>query len=921
MNVRRLIAVVILAAGFGLLAFAVWRFVGTEKGGGVRIGAPRSGLNVLLITVDTTRADHIGCLGGDESVTPNIDRLAEQGVVFTQAMAVAPLTLPSHTSMLTGLYPPHHGIRNNGMFSLPGDVETLATEFRKKGYRTGAFVSASILAKKYGLDRDFEVYDDDLSRGRWAGGSMVPTRTGDVTVEAANEWLGKLGGDDRFFCWVHLYDPHQPYTPPPEFARRFPSDPYSAEIAFADAMIGRLLGELQKTGRLDRTLIAVVADHGEALGEHREQTHGVLLHQATLHVPFVLAGPNVTPGLRVERPVSGADVAPTLARLAKVAPPNRKRLDGVDLVALLRKPRPEPIRERVLYAETFLPKFQYGWSPLRAVRRGPWELVMGTRPALYDLDRDPRELVDLAKRDEAMTRDLARALAPFEAGGAGEESAAKIALSPSEVEQLRSLGYLGSEVAPRRNPPDPRDLIGAHVHMERGRQLASRGETEGALRELNAMLGEDPDNVSALLLRAQLLTQLERFADARADLERCLAIDPDNASVYAQLAQLELAAHHPEKALELARIGAGKRGAFERLTVLQARALQALHKRDEAVKLLDEHLAAHPDDPDLLTARAGMLAAAGDTEKAEAMLRKAIAVDALHRQARQLLAALLQKEGRTGEAAEVYEALLRIQPDNADALAAVGKFTLDDPERARPYLEEAVRLQPGRWQPMVNLAVCYVRLGQPEKAESYLRRALAIEPKAVSTRTTLAAVLALQNRHAEAQKILRALIADGHDTAEVRNNLALDLARQGRLDEAERQARKSLERDPKLRDARLTLTSILHAKKRYGEEVTLLKRVLADAPDDVDVMARLGVALEAAGKPAKALPYLEKALETYRGDPRLLLAAGRAEERLGRSDAAMRHFEEAARLCPPGPCRDEAQRAIERLALTLHAAG
>lgn len=542
---------------------------------------------------------------------------------------------------------------------------------------------------------------------------------------------------------------------------------------------------------------------------------------------------------------------------------------------------------------------------------------MGTRPSLYDLGRDPRELVDLADREAAVTRDLARELQAFETPGSGTEGAAKIALSPSEIEQLRSLGYLGSEVAPRRNPPDPRDLIGAHVHMERGRQLASRGQNEEALRELNAMIDEDSDNVSARLLRAQVLTILGRYDGARADLEHCLATDPDNASVYAQLAQVELAENHPDKALDLARIGATKRGAFERLTVIQAHALVAQHRRGEAARLLDAHLAEHPEDPDLLTARARLLASDGETERAEAMLRKAVSVDALHRGARQALALLLQQQGRTDEAAEVYEELLRIQPDNADALAAVGRFTLDDPERARPYLEEAVRLHPERWQPMVNLAVCYVRLGQPEKAESYLRRALAIEPKAPSTLTTLAAVLALQNRHAEAQEILRRLIAEGHDSAEVRNNLALDLARQGKLEEAEREARKALELDPKLRDARLTMASILDARGRYDEEVALLRALAADAPGDTETSLRLGVALEAAGHPEEALSYLAPALDDSRANPVILLAAARAEERLGRATAAMRHFEAAARTCPPGPCRNEAQRGIERLALRL----
>jgi arylsulfatase A-like enzyme/Flp pilus assembly protein TadD len=898
--------------GIVLLAWGAATWL-RAPGGGTSVKS-RAGDNLLLITLDTTRADHIGCYGGDERVTPNIDRLAENGVVFEQVTATAPITLPSHTSMLTGLDPIHHGVRNNGMFTLPEDRQTLAHMLRDRGYATAAFVSASVLATRYGLDAGFDTYDDDLSRGRSMGAHAVPERRGDLTVAAALEWLESVPESRPFFCWIHLYDPHAPYDPPVAFRRRFPDDPYTAEIAFADSLVGRVLEALDASGRLSRTVVSLASDHGEGLGEHGENTHAILLHQATLRVPWIISSTRMPHGTRISIPVSGSDVAPTLAGLVGVKAPNRRQSDGVSAIPLIERPSTAPTGRRLL-AETLLPHYQYGWQPLYAVRVDNWQLISGRRQELFDLGRDPRELSDLSSAEPTVLADLTRELEEILEQAPDQDSAnARLSLSRSEIDKLQALGYLGAEAAARPEPPDPRDLIGAHVHMERARNLSSRGNSVEAIAQLDRMLAQDPGNVSGLTMRAQLLVGLERYDEAEQNLAQCIAIDPDNAQAYAIMTRLEMARGRPERALELAEIGAGTRGAFETLYVLQAAALERLGRGDEASRLLDQRLELHPDDADLLTARAEIHLRAGETDSAEELLRRAVDGDALHLGSAVTLANLLESQGRIDEASAVLEGLLRVDPGHPVALAALGRVRLDDPERARPILEEAVRLNPTRFEPLASLGMCYLRLEMPHRAEATLRRALELRPNDLRASNNLAVSLFLQSRPEEAAELLRQLMRRAPEFAEAHNNLALVLHAEGRDVEAEQAAREALRLQPGYRDSTLTLAAILHDSGRHQEAADRLRELVQDNPDDLQAAARCGVALEAAGDCAEAAPLLERGLEVYPNEPELLISAARCADRLGEKSRAVRFYERAAQVSPEGPLREESQAAIERLA-------
>jgi choline-sulfatase len=912
---RRKMAFSLAALGAVVVIFGVVSIVWRSAGYDSSLARAVPDANLVLITLDTTRADHLGAFGGGSDVTPSLDGLAARGVAFVQAQSPAPITLVAHTSILSGLYPFHHGVRNNGTFTLPDSVPTLATLLQAEGYRTGAFVSAYVLARRYGLDRGFDIYDDDLSRGRQQYANVVPARRAEITVDAATSWIESLDRSSPFFCWLHLYDPHAPYDPPGDFRRRFPSDPYTGEIAYMDSEIGRFFDRLDSLELVGNTFIAALGDHGEALGEHGEQTHAILLHQATTRVPWILAGPGLPAGVRIATPVSTVDFLPTLCRLLGVTPPRSTTFDGTSLIDLLRG-QGAALADRWIYFETMLPRFQYGWSVLRGMRRNGWEMISGIHQTLYDLDADPRELVDLFDRERSTADVLERELERIEVlDGDLDNAAAGVHISESEREKLAALGYVGFSEGERTEPPDPRDLIGGHVHMERARAFAGRGMSDEALSEIDAMVAQDPQNVSALTLRAGVLITLGRVDEAAEVYQRVLGLDPEDSQTYRSLAQLELGRGDAEAALELARIGSEKRGAFGTLTATEATALIALGRVEEAVKLLDARLGEHPDDPELLTSRASIYLAVGAFDEGETLLRRAVAADALHHRSRLTLAAVLERNGRTDEAIGLLEDLLKIDPGHAEALARIGVIKLGDPGAARAYLEEAVRLQPRRADYLLQLGVCYLRLGDHRRAEASLRRGLELQPDDPDLLNNLSIVLTLDQRYGEAEPILRDLLNADPAFAEARNNLALCLLYQGRLSEAESEARRVLATGPAFRDARLTLSAVLFESGRFEESAAILESLLAREPHDVELSARLGMAVEAGGDAARALPLLRAAFPSYPQHLELLAALARAEERAGDREEARRLYASLAQASSPGGLRDQATDALERLAL------
>ncbi|MEO1366071.1 MAG: sulfatase-like hydrolase/transferase, partial [Acidobacteriota bacterium] len=495
----------------------------------------------VLVTLDTTRPDRLQPYGARDVATPTLLRLAREGVVFEEAMAVAPITLVAHTSLLTGLYPPRHGVRNNGIHFVDGELETLAETLGGHGYRSAAFVSASVLEARYGLDQGFDAYDDDLSTGTNRQPRVVPDRAAGATVDAATLWLDTVGDGERFFLWVHFYDPHAVYSPPAPYRDRYRDRLYDGEIAYMDAELGRLL----EHPALADAAVAVVGDHGESLGQHGEQTHAILAYQATLHVPFLLRVPGGPAGLRVAEPVSHVDLVPTALDLLGLPAAPDGAVDGRSLVPLLEGTGPPDPEIDLHYAETYLPFYTYGWAKLRVLRRGALKLIDGPDPELYRLDRDAGETRNLAERDPQTLDDLRRQLA--EHMGEDGDREATLELDDEALDRLRSLGYLASGRAPARDGPrpDPKAFIDLHVGLERARHLLRDRRPEDAERQLRRVLDRDGSNLAAL---AELSTARELQGDldgAVEAAERALALDPGDPRMHVVLARLEARRERP----------------------------------------------------------------------------------------------------------------------------------------------------------------------------------------------------------------------------------------------------------------------------------------------------------------------------------------------------------------------------------------
>src|SRR5258706_737942 len=429
--------------------------------------------NVLIITIDTLRADHLGCYGFHLARTPAIDALSREGVRCANAISSAPITMPSHTSIFTGLFPPAHGVRDNGAYALGEDAVTLAERLRDAGYTTHAFVSALVLNRRYNLNQGFETYDDDL----WAEDDpklfMIRERQAPKTADRFLQWFGEWNRSKAkpFFTWIHFFDPHQPYRPNSTDAALSVS-PYDAEIAGVDRQIGRIVETLRANGQLDNTLLVLVADHGESLGEHGEQTHAIFVYDATVRVPLIIRyKPAFQPAVYTN-PVRSVDIVPTVLGILRL--PGGDTTDGHDLGAALRGKEPAP--QLPQYSESLLSEVGFGMAPLFAIRHDGYKYIRAPRPELYDLPNDPHELHNILPEFPRVGAKLDAELTQLTKDSSSH--AVKAAASPmtrETEESLQALGYLAPH-AERSSMQgmDPKDGLPIHNKLEEARHLAQR---------------------------------------------------------------------------------------------------------------------------------------------------------------------------------------------------------------------------------------------------------------------------------------------------------------------------------------------------------------------------------------------------------------------------------------------------------------
>lgn len=739
----------------------------------VAVACSRRQPNVLLITFDTTRADHVGFVTGKKNITPTLDALAASGTGFTTAIASQPLTAPSHATILTGLYPYHHGLRNNGAYTLPDQQVTLAERLRDAGYDTHAIIAAYVLDSRFGFDQGFAGYDDDLSAGSIIGRGEREIGAKQV-ADKALQWLGVRDAKKPFFLWLHFYDPHARYEPPADIAKTLPG--YDGEIHYADRELGRVIAKLREQKQLDDTLVVFTADHGEALGDHGEEGHGYFVYDSTTRVPLFFAGPHVPRGRKLSWIASHVDIVPTILDL--LGKPKPSGVDGASLATLWND---DHAPDRRAYSETFAARMNFGWSELRSMRSGGARVIEAPKREAYDETRDRAEAHNLyGAALPADARPMFAQLAAID--HADDYRATTSAVDDETRKQLAALGYITATPSADQTSVDPKDRLATWIAFNRAQSqlqqrdfrgaatalvalaqsepsseaiqslltmsLAQSGRTAEALAVAKKRVENNPRNASALVAHAGLLRATGKNAEARAVAEAALRIEPDNADAHVALADVAIAEERFADAERVLRDGLRRAPKSSALIAALGDCLNRAGRQDEALAVLQQGRTADPNSH-LLAYNLGVLEErTGHPREAMQTYAAAARLDPTHAMTWNNLGSLLNHAGRHREAVACITRARKLDPANVEAAYNLGAILLQlgRAREAIPHLEAAVALRPTFFIARVRLASAVERAGDATRALAMWSDIAKTQPRAWAK----VASLELQQGHRDA---------------------------------------------------------------------------------------------------------------------------------------------------------------------------
>jgi len=686
--------------------------------------------NVLLISIDTCRADHLSCYGFDQPTTPHIDAIAGEGAVFENVVAPVPLTLPAHSSMLTGLTPLRHGVHDNFEYRLGQSQVTLAEILKDHGFSTGAFVSAFVLDSQFGLDQGFDTYHDQFEKHH--GPIHHSERSAGATSRLAIQWL-EQHQHDRFFCFLHFFDPHAEYEPPEPFASRFADSAYAGEIAYADHCIGQVIARLKELGLYEKTLLVIVGDHGEMLGEHGEAGHGFFVYHGAIRVPMIFKLPGQHESQRIKELTGLIDIVPTVCRLLGVdAPPS---VQGADLSGAVVK-QDRPLEERAYYCESLTPT-KYNASPLLAVVTRRWKYIQTTRPELFDLVEDPQEIDNLAESQLHQARLLQdRLLSMLEEQAAATDSDAKGQLDAESVARLEALGYVSGRVAEGfafdDSKDDPKDLIEFHLNRQQALTLISRQQYSEATRLMNALLAQRPDYLDAHRELANIATLQNDLPKAVLHLTAALKLEPDHPQLHNDLGVAVASQGTLDAAIPRFRHAIQLKTDYADAQRNLATALAALGKHEEAANHYRQALEINPDDLKSLTNLGAILYSQDKMDDAVEHFRRATAIRPDSARYHSKLAEALAKTNRFDEAIVHFREAVRLQPSHPVFLNHLASILAMRPNRTPQDADEAVEVArraaelTKQENPVIlaTLASAYASRGQFDQAAATAQAAL-----------------------------------------------------------------------------------------------------------------------------------------------------------------------------------------------------
>jgi arylsulfatase A-like enzyme/Tfp pilus assembly protein PilF len=729
--------------------------------------------NILLISIDTCRADFLSCYGYPKKTTPNIDKIAAQGILFENVIAPIPLTLPSHSSMLTGTTPPYHGVHDNNGYRLGESNVTVGELLKENGFMTGAIVSSFVLDSEFGLNQGFETYYDNFNTD--LDPRRIAERKGGETTEHAKLWLQKHH-DERFFLFLHYFDPHHPYTPPEPFR---PGDHinfrisqianYAGEIAYVDHCIGQIIDKLKELDLYDSTLLIITSDHGEMLGEHGETTHGYSIYQAALKVPLIVKLPGKRSPRRISQIVGLVDIAPTICSLLGIE--TQQKFHGIDLLRYISKKGPG--EKRYIYCESFLPTIYKDCNFYLGVVSDGWKYIQTTRPELYDLNKDPGELYDIANEQKHRARILQDQLKRIlEEQLRPDNSECKIALSKESKARLESLGYVGGLIVEDsfefdQGKKDPKDLIGFHRCNATSKTAFAAGQYDIVKELCKQMLAEDPTFQDAYYYLGSIAYEEREFEKVVEYLSRHLELGPQN---YETLNNLGLAFFH-------------------------------LNRHDDAVKSYNRAIELEPGFMEAHYNLGREFCRVGKFDKAIAHFRKALQLapgddDVI----RELDRALTARQQITEGALKHYRDILRDNPNSPDAHYNLANIYLRQGKNdlALQHCTKALEANPESVSLRVRLANMLLELDRVQSALAEYYRALHAEPDSVNILNSIAWILAtsgdkdIQNPADAVKYAQQACELTDYKKPETLDTLAAALASAGKFDQARETAQKAI---------------------------------------------------------------------------------------------------------------------------------
>lgn len=690
--------------------------------------------NYILITVDTLRADRIHCYGFPYVETPTMDLFASKGVLFEKCIAQTPLTLPSHTSLLTGTNPLFHGVRDNGGFLVPQELITLAEVFKEKDYQTSAFVASYVLDSKWGLNQGFDYYFDkfDLSKYKTISLGNVQRR-GDEVIDEALKWFD-LHKQEQFFSWIHLYDPHTPYEPPSPFSEKYPNRPYLGEIAYTDSLLGRLWGYLEQNNLTDNTILVFASDHGESLGEHEESTHGFFIYQEGIHVPLIFVTPfKGLQGIRRSGVVALVDIMPTILEMdGEVIPP---QIQGRSLLPLFFDE--DGNEESFAYAETYYPRLHYGWSDLKSIQEGRFKLIIAPELELYDLIDDPDEKTNLVSTFPEETRRLMRTAEQYiEESSQGAFDIDYHHIDEETRQKLAALGYIGTfsdqSSVDEGRLGNPKEKIVIFNQLSRTKELMLEEKYEEAVALINQIIEEDPDVIDAYFTLGNLYFKKREFDKALNSFLQVLDKRPGDAFTIINISNSYMGMGEIEEADKFVMSVIDSIPPDSQLYYVLGNIKNLKEDHEEAIKYYKECIKLNPSSASAYSALGGVYVVQKRFDDAEQYLQKANEINPEMRNLHYNMALLHEEKGEMTEAADEYKQELENVPHSFKACFNLSRVyrMMGDVLEEEKYLNKTIEHNPNFPMSYFYLARIYVNRGERyEEAVSLVEKGIELKPK------------------------------------------------------------------------------------------------------------------------------------------------------------------------------------------------